>query len=122
MRLRVYSKGRFYLIECPDGTRVVRCAAHSLPASASFHDALLVPFRGQELTIPSDPPELLPPVAESGRFGLSLVGEPVPSADLTGAICPICNEDDVSWLSIEDGSNTVHCEKCGSEFEVDGQS
>lgn len=67
MRVRVYSEGKFCLIECPEGTTVVRDAAET-------HDRLLVPFQRQELTIPSDPSELLPLLAESGRFGLSLVG------------------------------------------------
>jgi transcription elongation factor Elf1 len=30
-----------------------------------------------------------------------------------------CNEDDVSWLSVEDESNIAHCDNCGSEFELD---
>ena len=111
MRVRVYSNGRFYLIECPGGTRVVRHAAEP-------HDHLIVPFGGQELAIPSDPSELLPLLAESGRCGLSLVGEPVPAVNLAGAVCPDCNEDDVSWLSVDDGSNTVHCDNCGSDFRM----
>ena len=73
MRIRHYSKGKFYLIECPDGTRVVRCAAQSAPDTADSHDLLVVPFRGQELTIPADPPELLPLLAES-RTIRSLAG------------------------------------------------
>ena len=36
MRIRVYSNGKFYLIECPAGTRVVR---------ANLHDLLVVPSR-----------------------------------------------------------------------------
>ncbi len=80
MRIRQYSQGKFYLIECPNGTRVVRCALRSVPDSAEPHDVLVILFRGQELVVPSDPPELLPLLAESGRFGLSQVGEPVPGA------------------------------------------
>ncbi len=71
--------------------------------------------------MPSDPSELLPLLAESGRFGLSLIGEPVPGADLVVAVCPNCNEDDMSWLSIDDGSSTVHCDKCGCDFAVHDQ-
>ena len=121
MRIRVYSKGKFYLIECPEGTRVVRCVVLSDPDSADSHDLLVVPFEGQEIAIPTDPPELLPLLAESGRCGLSLVGEPVPAVSLAGAVCPNCNEDDVSWLSVDDGSNTVHCDNCGCDFGLDSQ-
>ena len=121
MRIRVYSKGKFYLIECPDGTTVVRCAVHSVPARADSHDLLVVPFRGQAIAIPADPPELLPLLAESGRCGLSLVGEPVPNVNLAGAVCPNCNEDDVSWLSVEDDSKIAHCDYCGCDFGLDNQ-
>jgi hypothetical protein len=121
MQVRVYSKGKFYLIKCPDGTRVGCCAARSVPDSVDAHDFLLVPFRGHEIKIPNDLPELLPLLAEAGRFGLSLIGDPVPSADLAGAVCRNCNEDDVSWLSVNDDSNTVHRDNCGCEFGLDGQ-
>jgi hypothetical protein len=67
MRIRHYSKGKFYLIECPDGTKVVRCAVRAVSARADSHDRLIVPFRGQELTIPADPPELLPLLADAGQ-------------------------------------------------------
>ena len=96
IRIRHYSKGKFYLIECPDGTKVVRCALQSASDSTDSHDHLVVPFRGQELVIPADPPELLPLLADAGQYGLSLVGEPVPDVNLAGAVCPNCNEDDVS--------------------------
>ena len=121
MRIRVHSKGRFYLIQCPGGTRVVRRALESVPDSEDSHDLLIVPFRDQELAIPSDPPELLPLLAESERFGLSLVCEPVPDANLAGAVCPNCNVEDVSWLSVEDDSNVAHCDLCGCDFRLDGQ-
>ena len=116
MRIRVYSRGKFYLIECPDGTRVVRCAVHALSAESDSHDHQIVPFRGQELTILADPPELLPLLANAGQYGLSLVGEPVPDVNLAGAICPSCNEDDARWLSVEDDSNIAHCNNCGWDF------
>jgi hypothetical protein len=112
MRVRVYSEGKFYLIKCPVGTRVVRHAAEP-------YDILMVPFEGQEIAILNDPPELLPLLAESGRCGLSLIGEPVPSVGLLGAVCPSCNEDDVNWLSVDDGSKTVHCDNCGCDFALD---
>ena len=121
MRIRVYSKGKFHLIDCPDGTMVVRCAVQAVPDGEDSHDRLLVLFRGQELTIPADPPELLPLLAESGRFGISLVGEPMPDVNLVGAVCPNCNEDDVSWLSVEDDSNIAHCDNCGCDFGFDRQ-
>ena len=102
MRVRAYLKGRFYLIECPEGSGVVRCEFQSDRDAAEPYDLLVVPFEGQKIVIPSDPPELLPLLAESGRCGLSLVGEPVPAANLAGAVCPNCKEDDVSWLSVDE--------------------
>jgi hypothetical protein len=119
MRIRHYSNGKFYLIRCLDGTRVVRSSAHSVSDSADSHDTVVVPFRGQEITIPADPPELLPLLAESGRCGLTLVGEPVPNVSLAGVVCPNFNEDGVSWLSGEDGSEMAHCDYCGCDFELD---
>ena len=121
MRIRVHSKGKFYLIECPDGTTVVRCLAPSVPGGPGSHDLVVVPFRGEAISIPADPPELLPLLAESGRCGLSLVGEPVPDVNLAGVVCPSCNEDDVSWLSVEDDSKLAHCDNCGCDFGLDGQ-
>lgn len=75
---------------------------------------IVVAFRGQELTIPADPPELLQLLADAGQYGLSLVGEPVPDVNLAGAICPSCDEHDVTWLSVD--SNVVDCDNCGGEF------
>jgi hypothetical protein len=120
MRIRHYSKGKFYLIECPDGSRVVR-AVRSVPAQADFHDRLIVPFEGREIAIPADPPELLPLLAEAGHWGLALVGEPVPDMNLADAVCPNCNEDDVSWLSVDNGSNIAHCDYCGCDFGLENQ-
>jgi hypothetical protein len=67
------AKGKFYLIECPDGTMVVRCAVHSGSNAAESHDPLVVPSLGQQIEIPSDPHELLPRLAESRLCGLSLI-------------------------------------------------
>ena len=53
MRIRIYSNGKFYLIECPGGTRIVRCARHSVPDLPDSHDSLVVPFKGQEIAIPA---------------------------------------------------------------------
>jgi hypothetical protein len=119
MRIRVHSKGKFNWIACPDDTRVVR-AMQSGSAQADSHDRLIVPLDGCEIAIPADPPELLPLLAESGRFGISLVGEPVPDVNLAGAVCPNCDEDDMSWLLVDDGSNVAHCDYCGCDFELDG--
>ena len=91
MRVRHYSKGKFYVIACPRGTKVVRTSPHASDDQADSHDRLLVPFQGREIAIPADPPELLPLLAESGRCGLSLVGDPVPDMNLAGAVCPNCN-------------------------------
>ena len=112
MRIRHHSKGEFYVIECPDGTRVVR------PRSRVPCDHLVVPLNGEEIVIPADPPELLPMLAESGNFGISLVGEPVPDVNLAGVVCPKCGEDDVNWLQLGEGTETVHCDRCGEEFAV----
>ena len=108
MRVRHHARGKFYSIGCPEGTTVVRCSG--------AHDFLLVPFNGQTLRIPADPPGLLPLLAESGRFGLSLVGEPVPDNWLAGAACPQCGEADVTWLQTYDDSEPVHCDRCGADF------
>jgi hypothetical protein len=40
-----------------------------------------------------DPRELSPLLAESGRCGLSPVAEPVPDANLAGAVRPKCDDD-----------------------------
>jgi hypothetical protein len=120
-RFRVHSKGKCYLIDCPHGSRVVPCLALSLPDRADAHDHLLVPVEGMEIAIPADPPELLPLLADAGRFGLTLVGEPVPDVSLAGTVCPNCNEDDVSWLSVDDGSNIAHCDNCGCDFGPDNR-
>ncbi len=119
MHIRIHSKGKYYLIECPAGTRVVRCAAQAVPGADDSHDRVIIPFRGQELTIPADPPELLPLLADAGQYGLSLIGEPLADASVAGAVCPNCNEDDVSWLSVEDDSNIAHCDNCGCDFGLD---
>jgi hypothetical protein len=121
MRIRHYSKSKFDLIECPNGARVIRCAVQSDRDTADSHDRLVVPFRGQELTIPADPPELLPLLVNAGQYCLSPVGEPVPDVILEGAVCPKCDEDDVSWLSVEDDSNITLRDNCGSDFNLDEQ-
>ena len=68
--------------------------------------------------IPADPPELLPMLAQSGNFGIFLVGEPVPDVNLAGVVCPGCGEDDVNWLQVGEGMETVHCDRCGAEFAL----
>jgi uncharacterized metal-binding protein (TIGR02443 family) len=85
-------------------------------------DLLIVPFEGREIRIPADPSELLPLLSESGRCGLSLIGDPEPEMRLAGAACPDCGEDDVTWLSVEDGSETAHCDRCGGDFGLTDQS
>jgi hypothetical protein len=83
VRIRHFSKGRFYLIQCPRGTRVVRCWGHP-----EAHDLLVVPFEGREIRIPADPSELLPLLAESGRCGLLLIGDPEREMRLAGVPAP----------------------------------
>jgi Zn ribbon nucleic-acid-binding protein len=117
VRIKHFSKGKFYVIQCPQGTRVIRCWGHS-----DGHDHLVVPFEGREIRIPADPSELLPLLAESGRGGLSLIGDPEPEMMLAGAACPNCGEDDVNWLSVEDGSETARCDRCGGDFGLIDQS
>jgi Zn ribbon nucleic-acid-binding protein len=116
MRIKHFSKGKFYVIECPHGTRVIRCWGQP-----DGHDLLMVPFEGREIRIPADPAELLPMLAESGRCGLSLIGDPEPEMMLAGAACPDCGENDVNWLSVEDDSETAHCDRCGSDFGLPDQ-
>jgi hypothetical protein len=122
MRIKHFSKGKFYLIECPPGTRVIRCWGRSDMVEPVGHDLLMVPFEGREVRIPANPPELLPLLAESGLYGLSLIGGPEPAMMLAGAACPNCGEDDVDWLSVEDGSETAHCDRCGGDFGLPDES
>jgi hypothetical protein len=117
MRIKHFSKGKFYVIQCPRGTRVVRCWGHP-----GGQDHLVVPFEGRKIRIPADPPELLPLLAESGRCGLSLIGDSEPEMRLAGAACPNCGEDDANWLSVEDGSETAHCDRRGSDFGLADRS
>ena len=100
MRIRHFSKGKFYVIQCPPGTRVVRCSEDPALVGSEGHDLLIVPFEGQEIRIPADPSELVPLLAESGRCGLSLIGDPEPEKILAGAACPNCGEDDVLVITI----------------------
>jgi ribosomal protein S27E len=112
MRIRCHAQGKFYKIQCPEGTRVVR-RSEDIP-----HDVLLVPFNGRELRIPTDPPELLPMLAEAGNFGVVLIGEPEPEERLAGVVCPGCGQDDVAWLQLRDDSETVRCDGCGTDFRL----
>jgi hypothetical protein len=115
MRVKHHAQGKFYVIECPEGTRLVR---RTSGGEAVKCDQLIVPLNGKELRIPADPPELLPMLAESGNFGIKLVGEPVPDVNLAGVICPECGEDDVNWLQLRDDSETVHCDYCVTDFDL----
>jgi len=120
MIVRHYAQGKWYRIPCPEGSRVERRADPADPDGGFAPDRLLVPFEGEVVPIPADPPELLPLLAESGRFGLALDGEPQPEARLAGAACPRCGEDDITWLVFEDGSEWVHCDRCGADFGLTG--
>jgi len=115
MRVKHHAQGKFYVIECPEGTRLVR---RTSGGEAVKCDQLVVPLNGEKVRIPADPPELLPMLAESGNFGISPVGEPVPDVNLAGVVCPKCGEDDVNWLQLGEGTETVHCDRCGEEFAV----
>jgi hypothetical protein len=122
MRIKHFSKGKFYLIGCPPGTRVIRYWGPAALVDRGEHDLLVVPFEDREIRIPADPSELLPLLADSGRCGLSLISGPEPAMLLAGAVCPNCGEDDVGWLSVEDGDETAHCDRCGGYFGLEDRS
>jgi hypothetical protein len=122
VHIKHFSKGTFYVIHCPPGTRVVRYSAQPALGEPDGHDLLIVPFQGRAIRTPADPSELLPLLAESGRCGLSLIGDPEPEMRLAGAVCPNCGEDDVNWLSVEYGSETAHCDRCESDFGLTDRS
>ena len=73
-------------------------------------------LNGKTIRIPADPPELLPLLAESGNFGVTLVGEPKQDVRLAGVACPGCGEVDVAWLQLREGSEAVRCDRCGADF------
>ena len=118
MRVKHHAQGKFYVIQCPEGTRVVCRSDSPIGGDAVPHDHLVVPLNGKQVRIPVDPPELLPLLAESGRCGLSLIGEPEPDARLAGVACPECGERDVNCLSVEDDAASAHCDRCGADFEA----
>ncbi len=113
MLIKCHAHGKFYTIECPVGSRIVLAPDGEM----ALQDHLVVPLNGKEIRIPADPPELLPLLAESGNFGVTLVGEPEPDVSLAGASCPDCGEADVTWLQVRDDSESVHCDRCGVDFE-----
>jgi ribosomal protein S27E len=117
MRVRCHAQGKFYTIQCPVGTRVVH-RSDQPDGEQPQHDHIVVPLNGKEIRIPSDPPELLPLLAESGNFGVFLVGEPEPDLRLEGVSCPSCGEEDVTWLQLDDGSESAHCDRCGADFAL----
>src|SRR4051794_10535310 len=106
MLIKCHAQGKFYTIECPEGTRLVR-GADRPNGDIPCHDHLVVPLNGKEVRIPADPPELLPLLAESGNFGVTLAGEPEPEVRLAGVACLGCGEVDVAWLQITDGTEAV---------------
>jgi hypothetical protein len=97
MRIRHHAQGKFYTIECPEGTRVVRRSDQPNDGPSAPHDLLIVPFNGEEIRIPANPPELLPLLAETGNFGVSLIGEPEPDMRLAGVSCPEYNAAEKGW-------------------------
>lgn len=115
MRLRCHAKGKFYSIECREGTRLVR-ASDALDGEVAEHDHLIVPLNGKVIRIPAEPPELLPLLAETGSFGVTLVGEPEPDVRLEGVVCTGCGQSDVTWLQLWDDSEAIHCDHCGADF------
>jgi hypothetical protein len=117
MIVKHYAQGKYYLIACPNGSRLVHRSEQIAPDGHFLADLLVVPFGDKEIAIPVEPPGLLPLLAESGRCGLSLVGEPRPDMSLEGASCPSCGQSDVSWLSAAGDTGRIHCDSCGSSFE-----
>jgi hypothetical protein len=118
MRVRHHAQGKFYTIQCPEGTRIERRSEEPADGEAVSHEYLVVPSNGKEVRIPADPPELLPLLAESGKFGITLVGEPEPDVRLAGTSCPRCAETDVNWLQLREGSESAHCDRCGADFSL----
>jgi hypothetical protein len=114
MLVRHHAQGKFYTIECPEGTRAVRRSG----GGPDLIDHLLVPLDGEMVRMPADPPELLPMLAETGNFGVRLAGDPVPDVWLAGAVCPGCGTGDVAWLQAEYPSGAVHCDYCGADFAL----
>jgi hypothetical protein len=117
MLVKHHAQGKFYLIACPEGSRIIRRSDRIAPGGGFLPDLIVVPFGGKEIAIPADPPALLPLLAEAGRCGLSLVGEPIPDFRLAGVACPCCGECDVNWLSVEGSSERIQCDSCGGNFE-----
>src|SRR5215210_5644652 len=107
MRVRHHAQGKFYTIECPEGTRIERRSEEPVDGEAVLHDHLVVPLNGKEVRIPADPPELLPLLAETGNVGVTLVGEPEPDVSLAGVICPECGEADATWLQLGSDSEAI---------------
>jgi LSD1 subclass zinc finger protein len=118
MRIKCHAQGKFYTIQCPEGTRVVRRSDQPADGETTLHNDLMVPLNGKMIRIPADPPELLPLLAESGNFGVSLVGEPEPDVRLARVACPGCGETDVTWLQLPEGSETVHCDRCETDYAL----
>lgn len=117
MWVRCHAQGKFYTILGPEGTRLVRGKGRP-GGKVAEHDHLIVPLRGKTIRIPTDPPELLPLLAESGNFGVLMVGEAEPDVSLADASCPCCSEADVNWLQLSDGTEFVHCDRCGADFAL----
>ncbi len=118
MRVRHHAQGKFYSIECPEGTRIVRSSDPAADGEEVPHDHLVVPLKGKEIRIPADPPELLPLLAETGKFGIALIGDPVPEMRLAGVVCPECGESDVNWLQLREDSGSAHCDRCEADFAL----
>lgn len=110
------AQGEYYEIAHPEGTRLVRCPDQHADGQPIGSDHRIVSLKGEHLPIPSQPPELLSLLAETGNFGISLVGGPVPEERLAGVSCPGCGETDLTWLQREDASEVVHCDRCGVDF------
>ena len=114
MRIKHYAGGKFYPIDCPEGTAIVRQSDRLDRTGAFLPDLVVVRVKGRDIPIPTEPPDLLPMLAESRRFGLKLAGPARPDMYLGGAACPDCGERDLDWLWLDD--DAVRCECCGATF------
>jgi ribosomal protein S27E len=117
MHVKQYARGRFYRVRCPEGSTLIRQSNRTDETGACLPDRILVRLNGTDVPIPCDPPELLPVLAEAGRFGLALVGPPAPDIELPGAACPRCGEADFEWLWSDDHERT-RCDSCGAAFDM----
>ena len=57
MLVKYHAQGKFYLIACPEGSRITRRSERIDRCGGFLPDLILVPFRGKEIPVPADPAE-----------------------------------------------------------------